>query len=57
MYNENQVPTHGYLLELWDMIGYRSTAYAYLKREGLLSIQHRNGKWYSLEEINNAMII
>jgi len=56
MFNQNQVPTFGYLLTKWNQVGYRATAYAYLKREGLFTIQHTNGKWYTIFEIKNALI-
>lgn len=53
--NEN-IPTYGYILKNWNTIGYRATAYAYMKREGVNIIEHKNGKFYSLEEIQKAMI-
>jgi hypothetical protein len=56
MFNNSQVPTFGYILKNWNAIGYRATAHAYMKREGLVSVEHKNGKFYSLEEIENSML-
>jgi hypothetical protein len=56
MFNQNQVPTFGFLLTKWNQLGYRATAHAYLKREGFFSVEHKNGRWYTLTEIENAMI-
>ena len=56
MFNQDQIPTSGFLLANWNQEGYRSTAHAYLKREGLYSIEHKNGRWYTLPEIESAMI-
>jgi hypothetical protein len=49
-------PTHGYKLSKWGITCYRSTALAYLKREGLNSVQNINGSWYSLTDIESAII-
>lgn len=55
--NNHNVPALGYILTNWDnQIGYRSTAHAYLKREGLTSVKNTNGSWYSISDIENAMI-
>ena len=58
MFNiENQVPIGGYILTKWNMRNcYRATAHAYMKREGLTSVEHFGGRWYTLSEIENAMI-
>jgi hypothetical protein len=56
MFNKDLVPTFGYILEKWDQVGYRSTAYAYLKRENLSIVKNRNGKTYTIYQIENAII-
>jgi hypothetical protein len=56
MFNQNQIPTHGFILKKWKQIGYRATALAYLQREDLFTIENTNGKWYSLIEIQTAII-
>ena len=54
--NKEVAPTLGYNLTKWGVTGYRSTALAYLKREGLDSVQNINGSWYSLTDIESAII-
>ena len=49
-------PISGYILKNWDLVGYRSTAHAYLKREGLLSVENKDGNTYTLKEIEDSMI-
>lgn len=57
MCNQDKVPESGYKFPKWDGCGfYRSTALAYMKRENEPDIQHDNGRWYTLEEIENAII-
>lgn len=54
--NQNIIPSQGYILKKWNQIGYRATALAYLKREKKYTIEHVNGRWYTLKEIKNAII-
>jgi hypothetical protein len=55
--NPRIVPTSGYLLPLWENKGtYRATALAYMQQENVNSIEHYSGEWYSLLEIQNAVI-
>jgi hypothetical protein len=53
---DEKTPTYGYILKNWNTIGYRATAYAYMKREAVNIIEHKNGRFYSLEEIENSMV-
>ena len=55
-FNQTSLPRYGYLLPKWGQVGYRATAHAYMKREALTSVQHTNGKHYTLNEIENGMI-
>jgi hypothetical protein len=51
-------PTRGYILKNWNYgNAYRSTAIAYLERENLYSVEHINGRWYTLYELKNSRII
>lgn len=55
--NCNKVPARGYKLTLWGTGNdYRSTAIAYLKREGLTFVENSNGKTYSLAQLEGATI-
>lgn len=55
--NQRVIPTSGYYLPLWDYKGtYRATALAYMQRENINSIEHCSGEWYSLAELQNAVI-
>ena len=50
-------PSMGYLLPLWDNKGsYRATAQAYFQRENVTEVEHRNGFFYSLEELESQMV-
>lgn len=50
-------PTRGYILKNWNSGNdYRSTAIAYLERENLYSVEHINGRWYTLDELKNSRI-
>ena len=57
MFNDKEIiPTRGYNLPKgfgWD---YRATAVAYLKREGLFTVGHMNGNYYTLTQLENAML-
>lgn len=59
MAKQNEIPKFGFLLTNWgeDKEGYRATAHAYLKSEGLHSIEHKNGRRYTIDEIERAMLI
>lgn len=57
MSNTRTLPEQGYILPIWDQTGsYRATAIAYLEREGLFTVEHENGNWYTLEELKAARI-
>ena len=56
MFENYTTPTQGYILKNWDTTGYRATAVAYLQREGLFSVEHINGRWYTLTELKEALI-
>lgn len=56
MFGIEKIPSQGYILKNWDMTGYRATAHAYLKREGLSFVENKDGNWYSIFQIENAMI-
>lgn len=54
---KEKVPARGYKLEKWAThMDYRATAVAYMKAEGLYSVEHQSGRWYSLEQLEKAMI-
>ena len=38
------------------MLGYRATAIAYMKREGINIVEHINGKHYTLSQLEEATI-
>jgi len=50
------IPATGYIFKLWNLKGYRATAYAYMKRENVKVIQNVNGKTYTLKQIEDALI-
>ena len=51
-------PTQGYILPLWDNKGsYRATAQAYLQQTTELAVENKDGNWYTLEQIESAMLI
>lgn len=50
------VPTKGYILPKGYGYNYRSTALAYMKREGVNFVNNIDGETYSLKEIENAII-
>lgn len=55
--NNNSVPDRGYILPLWNNNNaYRSTAYAYMLRLNLTSVQHSNGSVYEFDEVRKALI-
>ncbi len=56
MFNSNQIPTKGYKIPQGYGSDYRSTAIAYLQREGLYTIGHINGEYYTLTQLINARI-
>jgi len=56
MNKPNTPPPWGYILEDWDTVGYRATAHAYMKREGVNYVVHNNGQVYSLQEVEEVMI-
>ena len=53
---EEVVPGDGYKLPDGWGSGFRATAIAYLEREGLFIIEHRNGKYYTLTQLKEARI-
>ena len=57
MFNKNEkIPSRGYKVPSgfgWD---YRATAIAYLEREGLFTIGHANGNYYTLTQLKNARV-
>ena len=56
MFENYIVPSDSFILKKWGIKGYRATAVAYLKRKKLDSVEHTNGRWYSLRELEDAMI-
>lgn len=55
--NIKDVPAGGYVLPLWGQKGvFRATALAYMQRENIYTVENINGEWYSLPEIQNAVI-
>ena len=58
MFNVTEkVPTDGYILPLWNRKGaYRATALAYMKREIVKEVEHYKGRWYTLNQIESAII-
>lgn len=53
-----KAPSQGYILPLWDFKGsYRATAQAYLKQTTELAVENKDGNWYTLEQIENSMLI
>ncbi len=54
---EKNTPESGYILKNWNSgNNYRSTAIACLQREGLYSVEHINGRWYTLDQLKNSRI-
>lgn len=53
---KDKVPSFGYVLTKWDVVGYRATALAYMQRENLDCVEHRNGKIYPRKIIEDAII-
>jgi hypothetical protein len=51
-----ETPTYGYRLELWGITGYRATALAYMQREGLTEVKHRDGNVYTLSMLLKTII-
>ena len=49
-------PKRGYDLERWGLSGWRATAVAYCKREGVRGVSHANGYYYTLGELEDALI-
>lgn len=58
MLNENErIPSFGYELTLWGgCLSYRATAVAYMERENIKQVTHKNGKNYFLNELKDAML-
>jgi hypothetical protein len=57
MFNENnKVPTRGYNLPKGYGSDYRATAIAYLQREGLWTVSNIDGRYYTLQQLKNALI-
>jgi hypothetical protein len=56
MFENYKIPQKGYIFKNWNISGYRATAIAYLKREGLNSVENINGRWYSLKELEESII-
>ena len=52
----HEIPVRGYILKNWGTVGFRATAVAYLQREGLFTVEHNNGRWYTLTKLKEAMI-
>lgn len=52
---QESCPEHGYIV--WDgRVAYRATAVAYMEREGLSEVSHKNGNSYSLELLRKNLI-
>lgn len=56
MFNQNQIPTRGYKVPQGYGSGYRATAIAYLQREGLFTVGHINGNYYTLSQLLSTRI-
>lgn len=53
----SQVPTHGYIFASRPQYyEYRSTALAYMEREGLTTVSNKDGKTYTIEQLKDAII-
>lgn len=53
---KEKTPSFGYVLRKWNVVGYRATALAYMQRENLNSVEHRNGRIYSRKAIEDSII-
>lgn len=57
MFNKNEkIPSRGYKVPSGFGCDYRATAIAYLEREGLFTIGHANGNYYTLTQLKNARV-
>ena len=57
MFNKNErIPSIGYNVPYGFGSTYRATAIAYLEREGLFTIGHANGNYYTLTQLKNARV-
>jgi|14_taG_2_1085336.scaffolds.fasta_scaffold54418_3 hypothetical protein len=57
MFNKNEkIPSKGYRTPYGFGSTYRATAIAYLEREGLFTIEHANGNFYTLTQLKNARV-
>jgi len=55
MWNKNErIPSFGYVL--YGRPCYRATTVALMKREKIETVTHKNGKEYTLEELEEAML-
>jgi len=55
MKTKTDAPTGGYIINN-ENIGYRATALALMKREGLKEVKNKNGLIYSIKDIENSII-
>lgn len=52
-----EAPTHGYFIPLWNSNrNYRATAVAYMKRENIKQVKNKDGKFYTLEQLEKSLI-
>jgi hypothetical protein len=50
------IPTAGYIIPNESSNSYRATALAWMIRENVLAVEHRNGEWYNQAQLKGAII-
>lgn len=52
-----KVPAQGYNLPLWKFtFAYRATALAYMQRENVRTVEHKDGRMFTFDEIKEAIL-
>lgn len=51
---EDRIPSEGFIIR--NQYAYRATAVAIMKKEQIDTVKHRNGKTYTLSQLQGAMI-
>lgn len=50
------IPSKGYIIPNESTNSYRASALAWMVRENVLAIEHRNGEWYSQAQLKGVII-
>lgn len=52
-----KVPAFGYILPNWNnVLSYRATAFAYMQRENVRTVKHKDGRLFTFDQIKSAML-